>query len=46
MALFHYLEASRVAYAYRDAYVGDPHFVTSPPGCSISLRRDPPLSHP
>jgi gamma-glutamyltranspeptidase / glutathione hydrolase len=29
-ALFHYLEASRVAYADRNAYVGDPHYVQVP----------------
>ena len=29
-ALFHYLEASRLAYADRDAYVGDPKFVNVP----------------
>jgi gamma-glutamyltranspeptidase/glutathione hydrolase len=29
-ALFHYLEASRLAYADRDAYVGDPRYVGVP----------------
>jgi gamma-glutamyltranspeptidase/glutathione hydrolase len=29
-ALFHYLEASRLAYADRNAYVGDPRYVTVP----------------
>ncbi len=29
-ALFHYLEASRLAYADRDAYVGDPRYVNVP----------------
>jgi gamma-glutamyltranspeptidase / glutathione hydrolase len=29
-ALFHYLEASRLAYADRDAYVGDPDYVNVP----------------
>ncbi len=29
-ALFHYLEASRLAYADRDAYVGDPRYVHVP----------------
>ncbi len=29
-ALFHYLEASRLAYADRDAYVGDPRYVSVP----------------
>jgi gamma-glutamyltranspeptidase/glutathione hydrolase len=29
-ALFHYLEASRLAYADRDAYVGDPRYVRVP----------------
>jgi gamma-glutamyltranspeptidase/glutathione hydrolase len=29
-ALFHYLEASRLAYADRDAYVGDPRYVAVP----------------
>ncbi len=29
-ALFHYLEASRVAYADRNRYVGDPRFVSVP----------------
>ena len=29
-ALFHYLEASRLAYADRNAYVGDPHYVRVP----------------
>jgi gamma-glutamyltranspeptidase/glutathione hydrolase len=29
-ALFHYLEASRLAYADRDAYVGDPRYVKVP----------------
>jgi gamma-glutamyltranspeptidase / glutathione hydrolase len=29
-ALFHYLEASRQAYADRDAYVGDPRYVSVP----------------
>lgn len=29
-AIFHYLEASRLAYADRDAYVGDPGFVKVP----------------
>jgi gamma-glutamyltranspeptidase/glutathione hydrolase len=29
-ALFHYLEASRLAYADRNHYVGDPRFVTVP----------------
>jgi gamma-glutamyltranspeptidase / glutathione hydrolase len=29
-ALFHYLEASRLAYADRDAYVGDPDYVHVP----------------
>jgi gamma-glutamyltranspeptidase/glutathione hydrolase len=30
LALFHYLEASRLAYADRDAYVGDPSYVGVP----------------
>ena len=29
-ALFHYLEASRLSYADRDAYVGDPRYVSVP----------------
>ncbi len=29
-ALFHYLEASRLAYADRNAYVGDPNYVSVP----------------
>ena len=29
-ALFHYLEASRLAYADRNAYVGDPRYVSVP----------------
>jgi gamma-glutamyltranspeptidase/glutathione hydrolase len=29
-ALFHYLEASRLAYADRNAYVGDPRYVNVP----------------
>jgi gamma-glutamyltranspeptidase / glutathione hydrolase len=29
-ALFHYLEASRLSYADRDAYVGDPRYVNVP----------------
>src|ERR1700731_756906 len=29
-ALFHYLEASRLSYADRNAYVGDPRFVSVP----------------
>ena len=33
-ALFHYLEASRLSYADRNAYVGDPRYVTCRcPGC-------------
>ena len=33
-ALFHYLEASRLAYADRNAYVGDPRYVSVPlPRC-------------
>jgi gamma-glutamyltranspeptidase / glutathione hydrolase len=30
LALFHYLEASRLAYADRNAYVGDPRYVNVP----------------
>jgi gamma-glutamyltranspeptidase/glutathione hydrolase len=30
MALFHYLEASRLSYADRNAYVGDPRYVSVP----------------
>ena len=30
LALFHYLEASRLAYADRSAYVGDPRYVGVP----------------
>ena len=29
-ALFHYIEASRLAYADRKAYVGDPRYVSVP----------------
>ncbi len=32
LALFHYLEASRLAYADRNAYVGDPRYVNVPLG--------------
>ncbi len=35
-ALFHYLEASRLAYADRNAYVGDPHYVHVPLGGLLS----------
>jgi gamma-glutamyltranspeptidase/glutathione hydrolase len=34
--LFRYLEASRVAYADRNQYVADPHFVHVPTSCLIS----------
>jgi gamma-glutamyltranspeptidase len=44
-ALFHYLEASRLSYADRNAYVGDPRYVSVPPaqtrffrcGCHIHV---------
>ncbi len=35
-ALFHYLEASRLAYADRNAYVGDPRYVNVPLGGILS----------
>jgi gamma-glutamyltranspeptidase/glutathione hydrolase len=35
-ALFHYLEASRLAYADRNAYVGDPRYVSVPVGGLLS----------
>jgi gamma-glutamyltranspeptidase/glutathione hydrolase len=34
--LFRYLEASRLAYADRNEYVGDPDFVSVPTGCLVS----------
>jgi gamma-glutamyltranspeptidase/glutathione hydrolase len=43
-ALFHYLEASRLAYADRNAYVGDPDYVSVPlaglldPACAATRR--------
>jgi gamma-glutamyltranspeptidase / glutathione hydrolase len=37
-ALFHYLEASRLAYADRNAYVGDPAFVNVPLAGLLDLR--------
>ena len=41
-ALFHYLEASRLSYADRNAYVGDPRYVGVPRrGCSARRSRRP-----
>ncbi|MGH3156492.1 MAG: gamma-glutamyltransferase family protein [Streptosporangiaceae bacterium] len=37
-ALFHYLEASRLSYADRDAYVGDPRYVGVPVKSLLSLK--------
>jgi gamma-glutamyltranspeptidase/glutathione hydrolase len=37
-ALFHYLEASRLAYADRNAYVGDPRYVHVPLAALLSRR--------
>ena len=41
-ALFHYLEASRLAYADRNAYVGDPRYVSVPLHGAAGSRRSPP----